>query len=29
LGIQTQSGAAREVFPARVTRGNYRTLGEV
>jgi hypothetical protein len=28
LGLQAQIDAAREVFPTRVTRGNYQTLGE-
>jgi hypothetical protein len=28
LGIQAQSDVVREVFPTRVTRGYYQTLGE-
>jgi hypothetical protein len=28
LGLQTQSDASRDVFPTRVTRGYYRTLGK-
>jgi hypothetical protein len=28
LGLQAQSATAREVFPTRVTQGNYQTLGE-
>jgi hypothetical protein len=28
LGLEAQSEAAREVFPAKVTRGLYKTLGE-
>jgi hypothetical protein len=28
LGLQVQSVAAREIFPTRVTRGLYQTLGK-
>jgi hypothetical protein len=28
LELQAQTDAAREVFPTRVTRGLYQTLGE-